>query len=241
MTPMNWSPAFGASFFDFPPYRLSGVVYGTLMNHAPALAALGNAASAPPYKAPPQAPVLYIKPRNTLNHDGAMICLPQDVQALEVGAALGLVIGKPACRLTRENALDHLAGYTVVNDISVPHSSFYRPAIQFKAHDGFCPLSQRVTAAQEVKDPNHLKVKVWMDGALVHETTTHHRVRDVQQLMVDVTEFMTLQPGDVLMIGVSAGAPLVKAGQLVEIEIEQVGRLQNTFGKALNDASGVTP
>ena len=52
---------------------------------------------------------------------------------------------------------------------------------------------------------------------------------------------MTLQPGDVLMIGVSAGAPLVKAGQLVEIEIEQVGRLQNTFGKALNDASGVTP
>jgi len=216
-----------SSFFDFAPYRLSGVVYGTLMNHAPALAALGAAASEAPYKAPPQAPVLYIKPRNTLAVEGAAVEVPVGVPELEVGAALGLVIGQTACRLTRENALAHLAGYTVVNDLSVPHTHFYRPSVQLKAHDGFCPISQRVTAAHEVKDPNHLQVKVWVDGQLVQETSTDHRVRDVEQLLVDVTDFMTLQPGDVLMIGVSAGAPLVRAGQHIEIEIEQVGRLQN--------------
>jgi len=216
-----------SSFFDFEPYRLSGVVYGTLMNHAPALAALGAAASEAPYKAPPQAPVLYIKPRNTLTVEGAAVEVPVGVPELEVGAALGLVIGQTACRLTRENALAHLAGYTVVNDLSVPHTHFYRPSVQLKAQDGFCPISQRVTAAKEVKDPNHLQVKVWVDGQLVQETSTDHRVRDVEQLLVDVTDFMTLQPGDVLMIGVSAGAPLVRAGQHIEIEIEQVGRLQN--------------
>jgi len=216
-----------SSFFDFAPYRLSGVVYGTLMNHAPALAALGAAASEAPYKAPPQAPVLYIKPRNTLTVEGAAVEVPVGVPELEVGAALGLVIGQTACRLTRENALAHLAGYTVVNDLSVPHTHFYRPSVQLKAQDGFCPISQRVTAAKEVKDPNHLQVKVWVDGQLLQETSTDHRVRDVEQLLVDVTDFMTLQPGDVLMIGVSAGAPLVRAGQHIEIEIEQVGRLQN--------------
>jgi len=188
---------------------------------------LGAAASEAPYKAPPQAPVLYIKPRNTLTVEGAAVEVPVGVPELEVGAALGLVIGQTACRLTRENALAHLAGYTVVNDLSVPHTHFYRPSVQLKAHDGFCPISQRVTAAHEVKDPNHLQVKVWVDGQLVQETSTDHRVRDVEQLLVDVTDFMTLQPGDVLMIGVSAGAPLVRAGQRVEIEIEQVGRLQN--------------
>ena len=221
-----------SSFFDFAPYRLSGVVYGTLMNHAPALAALGAAASEAPYKAPPQAPVLYIKPRNTLTVEGAAVEVPVGVPELEVGAALGLVIGQTACRLTRENALAHLAGYTVVNDLSVPHTHFYRPSVQLKAHDGFCPISQRVTAAKEVKDPNHLQVKVWVDGQLVQETSTDHRVRDVEQLLVDVTDFMTLQPGDVLMIGVSAGAPLVRAGQHIEIEIEQVGRLQNQLVSA---------
>ena len=59
------------STFDFPPYRLSGTVYGVLLNHAPALAALGAQVNEPPYKAPPKAPVLYVKPRNTLAGAGA--------------------------------------------------------------------------------------------------------------------------------------------------------------------------
>lgn len=219
----------GASFFDFAPYRLSGVVYGTLLNHQPSLAALGGSVNEAPYKAAPKAPVLYVKPRNTLNRDGAPVVMPEGVDALQVGAALGVVMGKTACHLTRANALAHVAGYTVVNDVSVPHDSFYRPSIRLKAHDGFCPISHDVTPAQQVAHPDQLKVNVWVDGKLVHETSTGQRTRDVAQLLVDVTEFMTLQPGDVLMMGVSADAPEAKAGQRVEIEIETVGRLHNTF------------
>src|SRR3982751_6217591 len=91
----------------FAPYRLSGTVYGVLLNHASALAALGAAASAAPYKAPPKAPVLYLKPRNTLAGPGSACELPAGVDALEIGANLGLVIGRTACHVAESNALDH--------------------------------------------------------------------------------------------------------------------------------------
>ncbi|MFM2263489.1 MAG: fumarylacetoacetate hydrolase family protein [Pseudomonadota bacterium] len=223
--------------FDVAPYRLSGVVYGTLLNHRPALAALGDQVNHPPYKAAPQAPVLYVKPRNTLARHGDAIAVPADAPELEVGAALGLVIGRTACRLTLDNALNHLAGYTIVNDVSVPHDSFYRPSVRFKARDGSCPIGPTVVPCAAVDHPDVLRVQVTVDGVLVQDTTTGDRVRSVAQLLVDVTDFMTLQPGDVLMLGVAAGAPRVKAGQTVGIEIEGVGQLVNHF---IAQAQGAT-
>lgn len=211
------------------PYRLSGVVYGVLFNHAPALAALGEQVNQPPYRAAPQAPVLYLKPRNTLVGDGAAVCVPAEVPELEVGAALGVVIGRPSCKLRLNDALEHVAGYTVVNDVSVPHDSYYRPSVRFKARDGFCPIRPDAVPRHRVPSPDALRVRVMVDGVLRHETTTGERIRNVAQLLVDVTDFMTLQPGDVLMTGVAAGAPRVKAGQDVMIDIESVGCLRNRF------------
>jgi 5-oxopent-3-ene-1,2,5-tricarboxylate decarboxylase/2-hydroxyhepta-2,4-diene-1,7-dioate isomerase len=224
--------------FDFAPYRLSGVVYGVLLNHQPALAALGEQVHAAPYKAPPQAPVLYVKPRNTLAGHGDVVRVPAtagepgELAELEVGAALGLVIGRTACRVSAAEALDYVAGLTIVADISVPHASFYRPSLRQKVRDGFCPIGPQVTALAALAEPaalDRLAVKVWVDGALVHETTTGERLRSAARLLADVTEFMTLQPGDVLMLGVSHGAPRVRAGQTVAIEIEGLGRLENRF------------
>lgn len=215
--------------FDVAPYRLSGVVYGTLLNHEPAIAALDAAAHQPPYKAPAKAPVLYVKPRNTLIGHGDAVTVPSDAPELEIGAALGIVIGRTACRVTAEQALGHVAGYTIVNDISVPHEVFYRPSIRFKARDGFCPVGPAVVPASEIAQPDALMVRVYVDGVLKHSTTTGERRRTVARLVADVSEFMTLSPGDVLMLGVSAGAPRVRAGQQVRIEIEGVGQLDNRF------------
>lgn len=215
--------------FDTTPYRLSGVVYGTLMNHVPALQALGDQVNHAPYKAAPKAPVLYIKPRNTLARHGDDVVVPADAPTLEVGASLGIVIGRTACRVSLRDALAHVAGYTIVNDVSVPHDSFYRPSVRFKARDGSCLIGPTVVPRALVPHPNDLRVDVSIDGALQHSTTTGHRFRSVEQLLVDVTDFMTLQPGDVLMLGVSAGAPRARAGQEVAIEIEGLGRLVNRF------------
>lgn len=213
--------------FDFAPYRLSGVVYGTLMNDPQALLALSDAVHQAPYKAPPKAPVLYLKPRNTLATAGQALPLPSGWDALEIGAALGLVIGRTACRVSEQDALDFVAGYTIVNDVSLPHDSFYRPSVRFRARDGFCPIGPAVVPASAIANPDELAVRVYLDGAPAQVTSTRGRVRGAARLLADVTEFMTLQPGDVLMLGVSHGAPLARAGQRVAIEIEGLGRLEN--------------
>lgn len=213
--------------FDFAPYLLSGVVYGTLMNDPQALLALGDAVHQAPYKAPPKAPVLYLKPRNTLATAGQALQLPSGWDALEIGAALGLVIGRTACRVREQDALDFVAGYTIVNDVSLPHDSFYRPSVRFKARDGFCPIGPAVVPASAIANPDDLSVRMYLDGAPAQVTSTRSRVRGAARLLADVTEFMTLQPGDVLMLGVSHGAPLARAGQRVAIEIDGLGRLEN--------------
>lgn len=215
--------------FDVAPFCLSGVVYGALLNHAPALVAMDAAAHQPPYRAPPLAPVLYIKPRNTLAGHGDAIVVPQDAPELEVGASLGIVIGRTACRVAEKDALGHVAGYTIVGDISVPHDSFYRPSIRFKARDGFCPIGPCVVPRNQIADPDALAVRVHADGALVHETSTGGRIRPVARLLAEVSAFMTLSPGDVLLLGASAGAPRVRAGQQVRISIDGLGELHSHF------------
>lgn len=213
---------------DIAPYRLTGTVYGTLLNHRSAVEALGDAMSQPPYKAPPKAPVLYVKPRNTLVASGDVVRVPGEVAELEMGACLGLVIGRTACRLTESNALEHVAGYLIANDISVPHPNYYRPSVRYKARDGFCPLGA-VTAREHILDPNDLTIRTYIDGKLVQTASTAELVRSVQRLLVDVTEFMTLAPGDVFAVGVAAPAPRVHSGQVVSIHIDGLRTLSNSF------------
>ena len=213
------------ALFDSPPQRPTGTVYGCLLNHAPALAALGDAVHQAPYKAPPKAPVLYVKPRNTHAADGQAVAVPADVPALQIGAALGLVIGRTACRVDAASALDHVAGAVIVNDLSVPHASFYRPSVRLKARDGFCPLGPRVVPAAEVPNPDALAFEVSVADEVVQRGTTAGRIRGVARLIAEVTEFMTLLPGDVLLLGRPGGVPLARAGQSVAIAFAGLGRL----------------
>ena len=205
-----------------------GTVYGTLLNHRQALAALGEQVHAAPYKAPPQAPILYIKPRNTWTQSGDSVVVPSGVPALEMGATLGLVMGRVASNVNIANAMDHVAGYVVMNDISVPHDSFYRPSMRFKCRDGFCPIGAFVPR-DAVIDPDALAITVSLDGVVVQQTDTGGRVRSVAQLLTDVTEFMTLHPGDILSIGIAANSPLAHVGQRVTIAVAGVGQLENTL------------
>jgi len=207
-----------------PPRR--GTVYGTLLNHHDALAALGAVVHEPPYKAPPKAPVLYIKPRNTWVGPGEAIVVPAGVDALEIGATLGLVIGRTACRVSEAQALSFVAGYVIVNDVSVPHASYYRPSLRFKARDTFCPIGEFV-ARDAIGAPDALRIAVAIDGEVVHRASTAGLIRPAARLLAEVSEFMTLAPGDVLMVGVAAGAPRALAGQHVTITIDGLGCLDN--------------
>lgn len=212
--------------FDFAPWRLSGTVYGTLLNDPAALAALGDAVHAAPYKAPPRAPVLYVKPRNTLARHGAGTVVPAAAAALEIGASLGIVIGRATCRVSAQGAMAHVAGWTLVADLSVPHDSYYRPSVRFKALDSSCLLGPRVVPIHDVPDPDALTLVVSVPGSAAHTFATNGMQRRVAQLLQDVSAFMTLSAGDVLMLGVKVGAPQAKAGDSFSIDNAQIGTLQ---------------
>jgi 5-oxopent-3-ene-1,2,5-tricarboxylate decarboxylase/2-hydroxyhepta-2,4-diene-1,7-dioate isomerase len=226
--------ALEAVTLDEAPYRLSGTVYGVLLNHRSALQELGAAVDEAPYKGAPRAPVLYVKPRNTLAAQGDPIAVPQECAELEVGGCLGLVIGRTACRLSPREALQAVSGYVIVNDVSVPHSSFYRPSIRFKARDGFCPIGPHVTPRSSITDPDALTVRTYVDGVLCQSATMADLVRPISGLLADVTEFMTLFPGDVLMAGVARPVPRARAGQTVVIEIDGLGRLENPLVREIS-------
>jgi 5-oxopent-3-ene-1,2,5-tricarboxylate decarboxylase/2-hydroxyhepta-2,4-diene-1,7-dioate isomerase len=215
--------------FDVAPYRLSGAVYGTLLNHRSALDALGEALNQPPYGAAPKAPVLYIKPRNTLAASGSIVRIPAGIAELEVGACLGVVIGHTACRVSEPRALDHVAGYLILADVSIPHANYHRPSIRCKARDGYCPLGPEVTPRAAVANPDALTIRSYCDGALVETASTADLIRPAARLLADVTEFMTLAPGDVLALGAAWPSPRVRSGQTLRIEIDGVGSLSIPF------------
>ncbi|WP_116138464.1 fumarylacetoacetate hydrolase family protein [Trinickia diaoshuihuensis] len=208
-----------------------GAVYGVLLNDRAALEALGGEMAEAPYRAPPQAPILYLKPRNTHAGHRSCITMPEDTDGIEVGASLGIVIGRTATRLSLENALDHVAGYTAVADLSIPHTSLYRPSVRFRARDRFCVIGPALVAKQHVPDPDRLAIRIDIAGRAAFEATTATAVRGVARLLVDVTDFMTLAPGDILTLGVPHGAPVARAGDDASIAIGEFAPLRVSFAR----------
>jgi 5-oxopent-3-ene-1,2,5-tricarboxylate decarboxylase/2-hydroxyhepta-2,4-diene-1,7-dioate isomerase len=163
-----------------------------------------------PHKAPPQSPVLYVKTANTFSPAGQALVLQDGVSEVDIGATLGLVI----CHDGQVGAAALLC------DWSVPHASYYRPPVKFRCRDGFLALPQQVTKGQ-VADWAALQIEVRCNGERVQTVDLRGLMRDLPTLLADVGEFMTLQAGDVLMLGTDClddgSRPRAKAGDRVEI------------------------
>ena len=200
-----------------PP--VDGAIYGTLLNDRAALDALGDAVHAAPYKAPPRAPVLYLKPRNTFAGHRANVVVPNDEAGVQVGGSPGIVIGRTACRVSVQDALSYVAGYVIVADLCVPHASVYRPSVRFRARDGFCVTGPAVVARRHVSDPDTLPIVIRIEGKETFTANTSTSIRNVARLIADVTDFMTLAPGDVLTLGVPHNAPIAHAGDEISVAI----------------------
>jgi len=202
-----------------PHYFPTGTVYGTLLNFRAEVEALAPQMTHPPYKAPPKAPVLYVKTANTWSPHGSAIAVPAQVPEVEVGASIGMVIG----------AQGDIAGFVLMNDLSIPHASFFRPPVKYKCVDGFLGIGPMLRDAQEAVDPASFRIEVRIDGELRQSIDFSHLVRPAQQLLADVAEFMTLARGDVLMLGCDAGRPLARAGHHIEISAPGFETLSNTL------------
>jgi 5-oxopent-3-ene-1,2,5-tricarboxylate decarboxylase/2-hydroxyhepta-2,4-diene-1,7-dioate isomerase len=194
-----------------------GTVYGTLMNFRGEHEALAAQMREPPYNAPPKAPVLYVKPANTWSADGVPITVPAYVPEVEVGATIGMVMKAPG----------EVAGYLLMNDLSIPHDSFFRPPVKFKCIDGFLAVSGKMRAASPAVDPARFVLDVYINGSLRQTVRFADLVRPAQQLLADVSEFMTLGAGDVLMLGCDWGRPRARPLDRVDLVAEGLGTLGN--------------
>jgi len=214
------------------PVLAAGTVYGVLLNSKDEWTAWAAQMNEPPYKAAPKAPVLYVKTANTWSACGAAIAVPARAPEVEIGASLAMVIGTAAHQVSADNALSHVAGYVLVNDLSLPHASYYRPPVKYKNLDGFLGIGPRYATPTEVGDPNRLRLEVRVDGRLQQTVDLVQMRRHAAQLIADVSEFMTLRHGDVLLLGLDANRPLAHAGQHIEIRapgIPALGTLTNTL------------
>lgn len=203
-------------------FRPRGTVYGTLLNFRGELAALGDRMHAPPYGAPPKAPVLYIKPANTFSPGGTATALPPGVQEVEVGATVAMVMG-PA---------GEVEGYVLLDDLTLPQENFFRPPVKANCHDGFLGIGERVCPRHEAGDPATFRLEVRINGALQQVVAFSRLVRPAAQLLAEVNAFMTLGPGDLLMLGCDVPRPRARAGDRIEITAPALGTLVHTLVEA---------
>ena len=199
----------------------TGTVYGVLLNFRKEFDAWAPRMNDAPYKAPPRAPVLYVKTANTWSTSGSEIVVPDAAPEVEVGATLAMVIG----------ADGDIEGFVPMNDLSIPHASFFRPPVKFKCVDGFLGIGASMRDAQEVDDPSRFTLSVRINGELRQTVDFSRLVRDAATLLADVGDFMTLAHGDVLMLGCDAGRPLARAGDRIDIEAPGFETLTNTLAR----------
>ena len=196
------------------PYLPTGTVYGTLLNFQREHALWAPRMSEAPYKAPPQAPVLYIKTANTFTPAGHAIALPPGVTEVEVSASLGLVAGEGGA----------VAGCVLFNDVAIPHESYYRPPVKFRCVDGFLGVGREVVSLDAVgglAGLGAMTLELRVHGVLKQVVSLADLVRDAATLWADVNAFQSMRPGDVLMLGTDCLAdgnrPRAKVGDAVEI------------------------
>lgn len=186
---------------------------------------------------PPREPVIFNKLPTTLRASGDPIVLPELSREVDYEAELVVVIGAGGRAIPRDKALAHVAGYTCGNDVSARDWQKGKPGGQWllgKSFDSFAPTGPALVTADEVGDAGKLRIKCRLNGRLVQDSCTDQLIFPVAELIAYVSSVATLKPGDLIFTGTPPGVgmartpPLyLRAGDLVEVEIERVGLLRN--------------
>lgn len=168
---------------------------------------------------------MFLKPPSALCGDGAPIGRPAGHARVDHEAELGVIIGTRARRVSREDALAHVLGYTCVNDVTV--RDLQQKDGQWtraKGFDSFCPVGPRVVSGL---DPSDLRIVARVNGAVRQDSRTSDLIFDVPTLIAFISRHMTLEPGDLISTGTPAGVGNLVPGDVVEIEVEGIGVLRN--------------
>jgi 2-keto-4-pentenoate hydratase/2-oxohepta-3-ene-1,7-dioic acid hydratase in catechol pathway len=175
--------------------------------------------------APPESPVVFLKPSTSVVGPGDPIVLPRNSDRVDHEAELGIVIGRLCREVPRERAHDVVLGYTCGNDVTArDHQKADGQWTRGKSHDTFCPLGPWVETELAASD---VAVRCTVDGEVRQDGRTSALIHDIPAVIEWVTAFMTLLPGDVILTGTPAGVGPITAGSTVSVSIEGLGTLTN--------------
>jgi 2-keto-4-pentenoate hydratase/2-oxohepta-3-ene-1,7-dioic acid hydratase in catechol pathway len=183
----------------------------------------------------PERPVLFAKWPNTLIGPGEPIVVPGISQKVDYEAELGVVIGRQVKGAAVENALEAVAGYVCVNDVSARDLQFADGQwVRGKSPDTFCPVGPKLVPAGDVPDSQALGIRAILNGETMQESTTANMVFGVAEIVAFVSQAITLEPGDLIATGTPAGVGafrdppvFMQPGDEITIEIDGVGALTN--------------
>ena len=185
----------------------------------------------------PSSPVLFSKFSNAIAAPGEPVVLPANAVEYDYEAELGVVIGKRAKNVSEQDALNFILGYCNVNDLSARDLQTRTSQwLLGKTLDQFMPIGPYLVTADEVRGPQALGIRCWVNGALRQNSSTADMVFSVPQLVSYISQYMTLEPGDVISTGTPEGVVLgmkekqwLRPGDEVTIEVAGLGRLTNTM------------
>jgi 2-keto-4-pentenoate hydratase/2-oxohepta-3-ene-1,7-dioic acid hydratase in catechol pathway len=183
----------------------------------------------------PEVPMIFNKQSTAVIGPGAAIWRPKDSIELDYEGELGVVIGKRCRRVPRDKAATVIAGYTIVNDVSVRDwQARSATTTMGKSWDTHCPIGPYIVTTDEVSDPHRLDLKTWVNGELRQNSNTKHLIFNCFDIVEHLSTAFTLEPGDVIATGTPSGVILgmdpkiwLKPGDVVRIAIDQLGVLEN--------------
>ncbi len=183
----------------------------------------------------PEHPVVFSKYSNTIIGPGDAIHLPSISKMVDYEAEFAVVMGRTARNVSKEEALEYVGGYTILNDVSA--RDFQKRTSQWtigKSFDTFAPIGPVLITADEIPDPHMLDIKLRLNGKEMQSSNTRQLLFTVNDLIEDITSAITLQPGDIISTGTPGGVGmardpqvLLKPGDYIEVEVEGIGILHN--------------
>jgi 2-keto-4-pentenoate hydratase/2-oxohepta-3-ene-1,7-dioic acid hydratase in catechol pathway len=183
--------------------------------------------------------MIFMKPLTAIIGPGDAIVIPPDCNKLDHEVELAVVIGKRGRYIPEDTAMDHVAGYTIFNDLSdreyISQKELQRVNWFFmKAQDTSAPIGPYIVLKDEVKDPHNISLRLFVNGELRQDGSTKDMIFNIPQIIARISHFVTLEPGDIIATGTPSGTSFstkqyLKAGDIMKCEIEGMGILENSI------------
>lgn len=185
----------------------------------------------------PQRPILFSKTPNALTGPFDPIMLPQSCDQIDWEVELAVVIGRTGKRIAAEDALDYIAGFSVLNDVSGRQAQFSDSQwFRGKSFDTFAPMGPALVTIDEIENFQNLKLTARVNGKIMQDGNSADMIFDIPTIIAFISQDITLWPGDIISTGTPSGVGifrdppvLLKAGDVVECRVENVGTIRNTI------------